>query len=172
MEDIKDIKYFSLKKVNKFIKENENNPKLAKELTKLILGNDPLISMRSSWTLQHLSHKKPKAIYPQIPDLIKFLNQQGQHTGAIRNVIGTLRDIDIPEKYCGEIFDISLRLAKNATLPHAPRVFAIYTATNICKKYPELKAEVELIISELKSFPQSPSMSACIRTVSKILLKL
>ncbi len=169
---IKDPKYFSLKKVNKFLKENENNPKLAKELTKLVLGNDPLISMRASWTLQHYSHSHPKAIYPQIPQLIKFLKQQNQHTGAIRNVIGTLRDIDIPEKYCGEIFDICLRLAKNATLPHAPRVFAIYTATNICRKYPELKSEVQLIISELKAYPQAPSIAACARTVSKILLKL
>lgn len=172
MEDINDIKYFSLKKVHKFLKENENNSKLAKELTQLILGDDPLISMRASWTLQHFSHRQPKAVYPQIPQLIKFLNRQNQHTGAIRNVIGTLRDIDIPEKYCGEIFDICLRLAKNATLPHAPRVFAIYTATNICKKYPELKAEIELILTELKAFPQSPSINACIKTVSKILLKL
>lgn len=172
MEDINDIKYFSLKKVNKFIKENESDPKLAKKLTQLILGDDPLISMRASWTLQHFSHTHPKAIYPQIPQLIKFLNKQNQHTGAIRNVIGTLRDIDIPEKHCSEVFDICIKLAKNPGLPHAPRVFAIYTATNICKKYPELKHEIELILSELRTYPQPPSLQACIRTVSKILLKL
>lgn len=172
MEDIHDIKYFSLKRVQKFLKENDKNTKIAKELTKLILSDDPQISMRASWTLQHLSFEKPQLVYPLIPQLIKFLQKENQHTGAIRNVIRIFEELDLPDKYCSPIFDLCLKIAKNATLPHAPRVFAIYTATNICKKYPELKPEVELIISELKTFPQPGSIIACIKKTSKILLKL
>lgn len=172
MEDINDIKYFSLKKLNKFLKENENNSKVAKELTKLILSDDLLISMRASWTLLHLSFEKPEMIKPVIPQLIKFLNGTNQHTGAIRNVIRIFQEIDIPEKYCGPIFDLCLCFLKNTTLPHAVRVFSLYVLTNICKKYPELKSEVELIISEFRTFPQSPSMNAAMKKCSKILLKL
>lgn len=172
MEDINDIKYFSLKRLNKFLKENENNSKVAKELTKLTLSSDPLISMRASWTLQHLSFEKPEMIKPVIPQLIKFLNGTNQHTGAIRNVIRIFQEIEIPEKYCGPIFDLCIGFLKNTTLPHAVRVFSLYVLTNICKKYPELKSEVELIISEFRTFPQPPSMTAAMKKCSKILLKL
>lgn len=171
MEDIHDIKYFSLKKVQKFLKENDKNPKVASELTKLILSNDPQTSMRASWTLQHLCFKKPELIYPQIPKLIRFLQMENQHTGAMRNVIRVFMELDLPEKYCGPIFDLCLQFSKNTTLPHAVRVFSIYTLANICLKYPELKPELDLILSELKMFPQPGSIVACIKKTSKILLK-
>lgn len=172
MEDVNDIQYFSLKKVKKFLKENDNNPFLAKELTQLVLDKDPLISMRASWTLQHLCFAKPKLIYPQIPKLIKFLHRNNNHTGAMRNVIRIFQEIDIPGKYCSEVFDLCLRFIKNVALPHAVRVFSVYVLVNICKKYPELKHEVELIIYELKNYPQPPSMEACIRNTTKQLNKI
>ena len=111
--------------VNKFVEENENNPKVAKDLMKLIFSEDDNLSMRASWTLQHLSFKKPKVINPLIPDLIKFLKKKNQHTGSIRNVIRIFQEIELPEKYCSEIFDICLKYAKNAGMPHAVRVFSI-----------------------------------------------
>ena len=172
MSDITDVKYFSLKKLTKFVKEIENNPKAIKELTNLVLGDDLTLSMRASWALVHLSHLNSKLIYPLVPSLVKFLKKEKQHTGAIRNVLNLFREMDIPEKHISELFDICLAYSKNAALPHAVRVFAMYTLANICKRYPELKSELELIISELKTHPQPPSINSCIRTVSKILLKL
>lgn len=50
MEDLHSVKYFSLKTVNKFVEENENNPKVAKDLMKLIFSEDDNLSMRASWT--------------------------------------------------------------------------------------------------------------------------
>lgn len=172
MEDIKDIKYFSLKKLNNFLKENQNNATLAKELTTLILDDDQLISMRASWALLHLSFRKPEMINPVIPKLIRFLKSSHRHTGAIRNVIRIFQDIKIPEKYSGELFDLCIGFLKNTTLPHAVRVFSLYVLTKICTKYPELKVEIELILSEFKTFPQPPSMTAAIKKCSKIMLKL
>jgi hypothetical protein len=172
MEDLHGVKYFSLKMVNKYVEENENNPRAAKDLMKLILSEDENLSMRASWTLQHLCFKKPEVIYPLLPDLIKFLKKSNQHTGSIRNVIRIFQEIELPEKYCSEIFDLCLKYAKNAGMPHAVRVFSIYVLTKICLMYPELKHEVELILSELREHPQPPSLMACIRTTTKKLLKL
>ena len=40
MEEIKDAKYFSLKKVKQLVKEVEKDPSIVKELVKLTLGED------------------------------------------------------------------------------------------------------------------------------------
>lgn len=172
MSDITDVKYFSLKKLTKFVKEIENDPKAVKELTKLVLGSDLTLSMRASWALVHLSYVNPKLVAKQIPALVKFLKQQDQHTGAIRNVLNLFIELDIPEKYCAEAFDLCMTYTKNGMLPHAVRAFSITLLGKICLRYPELKPEVELVLSELKTFPQPPSITVRIRDTSKILLKL
>lgn len=172
MEILHNLQYFSLKKVKRFLNENENNSKLPKQLTKLIFSDDPSVSMRASWTLQHLCFRKPDLIYPQIPQLIKFLKRNNNHSGAIRNVIRIFMEIELPEKYLSEIYDLCIGFIKNATLPHAVRVFSIYTAVDICKRYPELKHEILLIFSELKNYPMPPSMVACMKKCNKILEKI
>ncbi len=172
MEEIKEIEYFSLKKLKKFVAEIESNKKVLKELVTLVLGKDKTLSMRASWALTHVSYSSPKSIYPLLPQLLKFLQGKDQHTGAIRNTIRIFHEIDIPEKYISEIFDLCLAYTKNAALPHAVRVYSIITLANICKTYPELKPEVELVLNELKAFPQPPSMNACIRDAVKVLGKL
>jgi hypothetical protein len=128
--------------------------------------------MRSTWALQHISFKHPELIRPHIGTLMKALKKENQHTGAQRNIIRIFHEVDIPERYAGEIFDSCINFTKNATLPHAVRAFAITTLGIICKKYPELKPEVELVLSELMTFPQPPSITVCIRKSLKILDKL
>jgi hypothetical protein len=172
MKELHDVKYFSLQQVKQFVQHNCNSPKAIKELLKLIMSADPQITMRASWTLQHLSFENPDRIYPHLSELIKFLRKTNQHTGAIRNVIRIFQELDLPEKYCSEIFDLCMSYSKNPAMPHAVRVFAIYTMVNICKKYPDLKYEVELIIRELKSYPQPPSFVACFKKVEKELKKI
>jgi hypothetical protein len=172
MSDITDVKYFSLKKLTRFVAQIRNDKKAIKELTKLVLGDDLTLSMRASWALVHVSYKNPKIIYSELPALVKFLKGENQHTGAIRNVLNLLNELDIPEKHCSEIFDLCMKFTKNATLPHAVRAFAITILGQICQRYPELKPEVELVLNELKTFPQPPSITVRIRDTSKILLKL
>ena len=169
MEELKDIKYFSLNKVKKFIVDHGDDPATIKELCKLILSEDHQISMRASWTLQHLSFEKPEVIKSLYPQLIKFLKRDNNHTGAIRNVIRIFQNLNIPEKYTSDIYDLCMNYCKNMAMPHAVRVFAIYVMANICKKYPDLKYELELILSEFKQYPQPPSMTACIKKTTKLL---
>jgi hypothetical protein len=170
--EITDPKYFSLKKVKALSKEVEKDPKLVKEIVKLASGNDQNLAMRATWALQHISFKHPELIRPHAGTLIKALKKEKQHTGAQRNIIRIFHEINIPEKYLGELFDLCLKFTKNSTLPHAVRAFSIITLGIVCQKYPELKAEAELVLSELKAFPQPPSITVCIRNTTKILEKL
>lgn len=172
MEPIKDPKYFSLEKVKQLTTMVEKNPKIVRELVSLTNGDDLKLSMRASWALQHISFKKPELIRPHIDSLIKSLQKEKQHSGAIRNVIRILHELEIPEKYSAELYDLCLNYTKNGTLPHAIRAFSITLLGDICKKYPALKPEVELVLNELKTYPQPPSLTVRIRDTLKILQKL
>lgn len=164
--------YFSLKKVNLAIKQMENQPQLLLDARKLMFDKDPQKSMRASWLMLHAAFEYPELVKKQLAYLVKFLEQPNLHTGAIRNTIRIFQEIDLPEKYCSKMFDICINYTKNSAMPHAVRAFSINVLENICKKYPELKHEVLLLLSELSSFPQPPSINFCIKKTSKILLKL
>lgn len=164
--------YFSLKKVKAAVQQIEQQPSLVKDAMKMLVNPDPQKSMRASWLLLHIAFKYPQLIKPELKQLIKFLHRENNHTGAIRNTVRVFQEIDLPEAYCVPIFDLCLNYVKNATLPHAVRAFSINTLGNICKKYPELKTEVELVFNELKEFPQAPSINASIKNASKILQRL
>lgn len=172
MEDINDLAYFSLRKLQRFVKEVQDDPATLKKMAAMVNGDDPILSMRASWALVHVSIINPKAIRPLLPQLFKFLRKTGQHTGAIRSVIRIMHEIEVPEKYCSELFDICIAYVKNATLPHAVRAFSLVTLGLICQRFPELKPEVELVLAELGAFPQPPSITSSMRKTSKILLKL
>jgi len=164
--------YVNLTKVKKMVKEWDKNPKLIKQVMPLILGDDKVISMRASWMLLHLCFVNPKRVYPLIPQLMIFFEKKDVHTGTIRNIIRIFHEIEVPEKYCGQLFDLCIGFTRNTTLPLAVRAFAIISLGNTCKRYPDLKPEVELILSELNSFPQPPSIVSSVKYTSKILLKL
>jgi len=171
MESLEQIQYFSLRMLNLFLQENRNNKKVAAELTNLIFNKEPKISMRASWVLLHLSFERPTEITPQLPKLIKFLQSENKHTGACRNVLRIFHEIEIPEQHCGILFDICLAFTIHAHYPHAVRVFALYTAALIVKKFPELSNELQLVVNELKTHPQPPSINAAFKKLDKMLLK-
>jgi hypothetical protein len=166
------LKGLNVDNAKRIAKQICSDPKKAKEFVKLIFDEDTNVSMRSVWILSHVSAKNPEIISPYLPQFLKYLNSKDPHPGTIRCILNCIEEFDIPEKYCGEIFDHCMNYTKNATLPHAIRAFSITILGHICQKYPELKSEVELILSELKTFPQPASITVRIRDVSKILLKL
>ena len=79
--------------------------------------------------------------------------------------------MDIPEKHISEVLILCMAIHKNAALPHAVRVFSITLADKFVN-YPELKPELDLIITELKIVPTTTISSMYVRAISKILLKL
>lgn len=164
--------YFSLKKVKLAVKQMEHQPQLIVDTRKLMFSKDPQKSMRAAWLMTHAAFKYPELVKKQLPYIIKLLEQPNLHTGTIRSSIRLFQELDLPEKYVSKMFDLCLNYTKNSTLPHGVRAFAINVLGIICKKYPDLKHEVLLVLNELSSFPQPPSINFCIKKTSKILLKL
>lgn len=141
-----------------------NDKKRFKILSNLFLGKDPLLNQRAAWPLSYICIENPGFIKPYIGKLLKNLSHENLHDAVLRNTFRVFQEADIPERYCGIIFDLCIKNIKNPTLAHAIRVFSIGTATNICMNYPELKPELKLILKDLNSFPQAPSLKAKIKT--------
>jgi hypothetical protein len=168
-EITKDQSVINAKRLANYIIANKYE---LKNVTKTIFDDDTNISMRSAWILSHVSMKSPEIIVPLIPQFLNYIRKKDAHPGTVRCILSCIQRINIPGKYCSEIFDYCMDATKNAGMPNAVRAFSITILGNICKNYPELKPEVEMVLNELKTFPQPGSIIVRMRDTFKILSKL
>lgn len=147
------------------------NKKRLDELMSLFLGKDFKISQRAGWPLSYIGQYHPELFPKYIPKLLSNLERKDIHEAVLRNTIRFFSEMEIPEKHCGTIYDLCLNYSKSTLIPFAVRVYAMYTVAKICKRYPELRPEFEIVLNELNNYPQPPSIRAGIKNSSKILLK-
>jgi hypothetical protein len=171
-KEFNDPRYFSLKKVKLTIRQMEHEPELIELTRKMMFNADQQKNMRAAWVMTHAAEKYPELVKKQLPYILKLLQQKGLHTGTIRCSLRIFQELGMPDKYCGQMFDICIGYAKNGTMPHAVRAFAINVLGLICKKYPDLGHEVLLVLNELESFPQAPSITHCVKKTKKLIAKL
>jgi hypothetical protein len=162
----------NLQMVRKIVDQVERQPEIITEARKMMFDKDPRKSMRASWLLVHASSKYPELVRKQLPYALKLLQQPGRDTGTIRECLQLFQLLGVPDKYCGQLFDISINFTKNGLMPHAVRAFSINLLAIICQKYPDLSPEVLLVLNELESFPQAPSITHCVKKAKKVLSKL
>ena len=113
--------------------------------------------------------KQPDLLSGYYKQLITKLKQPDNHPAIRRNILRVLQHADVPEKYQTELLDFCFPIIKSEAEPGAIRAFAITTAATICKNYPELSQELELVFLELALVPQSPAVCVRIRDARKLL---
>jgi hypothetical protein len=141
------------------------------ELVNLFLKGDYRITQRAAWPLGYVAIENPGLVKLYIGRFIKKLGEPGLHPAIPRNILRVFQTMDIPEKYRGSLLDICIRYITSENIPVAIRAFAITTAANICKHYPELKNELLIILNELGSLPQTPALRVRIKFALKALQK-
>ncbi|MGZ4040901.1 MAG: hypothetical protein ACXVNR_10080, partial [Bacteroidia bacterium] len=100
----------------------------------------------------------------------KRMQQKNIHNAIRRNSLRILENADIPEKYCGMLFELSNSYLHNLKEPIAVRVFSLSVMHNIAKFFPELKKEVKINAEELLHCG-IPALEARSRLVIKALNK-
>ncbi|PBQ30620.1 hypothetical protein CNR22_02140 [Sphingobacteriaceae bacterium] len=149
-----------------------DDKKRFKELMALFLNGEPRLTQRAAWPLSYLIIAHPGLLDPYFEKFIQRLHKPGNHPAIPRNIFRVLQEIEIPEKYQGILIDISFKVIMNETETAAVRAFAITVAAKICKSYPELKNELLIILRELSTLPQLPSMTSRIKKALKELKSL
>lgn len=149
-----------------------SDKKRFKELMNIFFGGEYRMTQRAAWPMSYVAIEQPQLLDPYFDKLIKQLQMPDNHPAIARNILRVLQEIEIPEKYWGALVDLSFKIIISETQPAAIRAFAITVAAKISKNYPELKNELLMILKELNSFPQLPSMKSRIKKALKELKSL
>lgn len=125
-----------------------SDKKYFKELMQCFLSNDYRLAQRAAWSVSWAAINKPAMIQPYIKDLVAQLTRTDVHDAVIRNSARVLQDISIPEKYHGVLMNACFALIEKHETPAAIKAFSLTILYTLSERYPEIKAELQLIINE------------------------
>lgn len=133
------------------------------ELFQLFLHDEYRVVQRAAWPVSYCVIAHPEFINPHWNRLIKNLSKPGLHNAVKRNSIRLLQDIDIPKKYQGQIMDICFTYLQSPTEAVAVKAFSLKVLGNLAQQYPDIIAEIQLIIEE-----QLPHQTAAFKARARI----
>lgn len=128
-------------KIVAWVGDDKNN---FAELINLMLNDEYRVAQRAAYPVSYCIRKHPGLVKPWFGKMIKKMGDKTSHDAVRRNILRVLEDVDIPEKYCGALFEISNGYLHNLNEPIAVRAFSISVMANIALKFPGLKNEVKL----------------------------
>lgn len=136
------------------------------ELFGLFLNDEYRVVQRAAWPVSYCVIAHPAFINKNWKNFIKNLKKPGLHDSVKRNSIRLMQDIEIPEKYHGEIMNICFKYLESPTEAIAIKAFSLTVLGNLAKKYPEIIPELKLLIED-----QLPCQSAGFISRGKKILK-
>ena len=119
-----------------------------KALMKCFMSDEYRLAQRAAWSVCWAAKKKPEMIVPHVKELVAAIEKENVHDAVIRNALRVLQDIDIPEKYHGIVLNACFNFIEKPTVPIAFKAFSLSILEKLSKEYPEIKAELRLIIEE------------------------
>jgi hypothetical protein len=118
------------------------------ELMRLFFKGEYRITQRASWPLSYVVRQHPKMIIPYFKPLLDNLDKEDLHDAIVRNTVRLLQDVDIPKKFHGRVMDRCFIYAASPETPIAVKAFALTVLFNLSTEYPEIRAELKLIIED------------------------
>lgn len=112
-------------KANTTIIINEvcTSPKKMEELMACFVEGPVQITQRAAWPISFIAKKHPQLLNSYYKLFIELLNQPNKHDSINRNILRAFQFVDLPEKYEGNVLDVSFKLPNSvATTPLPPNV--------------------------------------------------
>ncbi|HWI92406.1 MAG TPA: hypothetical protein VNT20_14090 [Flavisolibacter sp.] len=139
-----------------------------KELMTCFLDDEYRLAQRAAWGVCFAAKKKPEMIYPHVKDLVSVLHKKNVHDAVIRNAVRVLQEIEIPEKYHGEIMDACFQFLQKPMIPVAIKAFSLTTLFKLSEIYPEIKPELKLIINDRLDYETAAFRSRAKKILPKL----
>ena len=139
------------------------NKRRLSELMQLVLTGDQDLAPWAAWPMSYIAEQHPQLFDPWVSQLLERLAQPGLHPGLYRNILRAFESIDIPADSAGRAVDLFFAAIADPKQPHAVRAFAITGALRVCSGYPELMAELRLLLVPLAEQPQPASLKVRLR---------
>lgn len=136
------------------------------QLFDLFLKDEYRVVQRAAWPLSYAVIAHPEFIKKHFSKLLKNLDKPGIHNSVKRNTVRLMQDIQIPEKFHGQVMNICFDFISSPDEAVAVKAFALTVLENLSKKYPEIKSELKTIIEDRWDYE-----SAAFRARGKKILK-
>lgn len=117
------------------------------QLMSLFLGKEYRVTQRAAWVVSQCAEKHPELLNNHLDELILNL-RNNVHVAVKRNTVRVLQNIEIPDHLLGEAADICFGLLASKDEPIAVKAFSMTILANICKKEPDLKNELQILIED------------------------
>jgi hypothetical protein len=118
------------------------------ELMRLFFKGEYRITQRAAWPLSNVVRDHPGLIILYFKPLLDHLDKKGLHVAVIRNTIRLLQDVEIPKKYHGRVMSRCFDYVAAPETPIAVKAFSLTVLSNLSATYPEIAAELRLIIED------------------------
>ena len=144
-----------------------SDPEKFEELMNLILNDEYRVVQRGSWVVRHCHDKEPSLILPYLEEVISKLRNPS-HDAYKRNMLVILSEVDVPDKFIGELADICFDSLENRSEAVAIRAHAISNLYNICFKEPDLANELRLLLEEFMPHESAGFKSKAKKTINNL----
>jgi hypothetical protein len=117
-------------------------------LMELFFKGEYRITQRAAWPLSYCVRAHPALIGPYFKPLLDNLARKDIHVAVTRNTVRLLQDVDIPKRYHGRVMSTCFDFIQSPETPIAVKAFSLTILANLSAQYPEIRAELRLIIEE------------------------
>lgn len=107
----------------------------------LLEDQNPAISFRFIWLLEHVALQKPDLVYQHLAYIYSLRNQL-RYPGYKRGFSKLIAVCGFPEELEGELVELMFSYLNDSNSDIAVKVFSMQALANICNKYPELSQEL------------------------------
>ena len=125
-----------------------SSPKRFKELMDCYLDPEYRIAQRAAWSVSWAARTKPAMIERYIGVLVAALPKTNVHPAVIRNAVGVLEIVDIPEMYHADVMNACFGFIEKIQTPAGIKAYSLTILFNLSKTYPDIRQELKLIIEE------------------------
>ncbi len=115
---------------------------------KLFFEGEYRVTQRAAWPMSNCVRNHPQLINPYFKKLIDKLGTPGEHDAVVRNIVRLLQDVQIPEKFHGQVMTLCFDFIQSNETAVAIKAFSLRILKNLSKQYPEIKPEIKTIIEE------------------------
>ena len=117
-------------------------------LIELFFAGEYRITQRAAWPLSYCVRQHPELITPYYRRLLDNLERKDIHVAVVRNTVRLLQDVSIPKRWHGRVMNICFEFIGGMETPIAVKAFALTILSNLSQEYPEIKAELKLVIDD------------------------
>ena len=142
----------------------DNEKEFARLMDIALYGKEPVVQ-RAAWAMDACLEKHPELLSPFVETIIDAL-PEFTNNGVKRQMVKALSVREIPEKYEGEMVNLSFHWLQSPDTPVAIKVHCMQILANITERHPDLAEELRTVIME-----QIPRNSAGFSSRGRKILK-